>query len=167
MINAVFYILNIICRCNLDLCHLAMYIVFMQIQERNSIGQLIKQKRQSIPLTLIELSNTTGVSQSHLGRIERGERFPSAYILRRLAKPLGFEEEELFMMAGFLSTQSRDETQPSEPNSKRSKLDPYVANLLAQEPPEIQRSVIGILSLLKTMSRVNFSSQATDSKDLS
>jgi transcriptional regulator with XRE-family HTH domain len=139
-----------------------MYIMLMQLQERNSIGQLIKQKRQSIPLTLIELSNTTGVSQSHLGRIERGERFPSAYILRRLAKPLGFEEEELFMMAGFLSAQSGDENTPVTKSTKHPKLDPYVANVLAQEPPEIQRSVIGILSLLKTMSRAHHSSQVTD-----
>ena len=32
-------------------------------------------------------------------------------------------------------------------------LDPYVARLLAEEAPEVQRSVIGILSLLKTMSK--------------
>ena len=32
-------------------------------------------------------------------------------------------------------------------------LDPYVARMLAEEPPEIQRAVIGILSLLKSVAR--------------
>jgi len=43
-----------------------------------------------------------GVSASHLGRIERGERFPSGSVLRRIAGPLGFEEDELFTLAGYL-----------------------------------------------------------------
>ncbi len=62
-----------------------------------------------IPLTLEELAATTRVSPSHLGRIERGERFPSARILRRLAKPLGFRESELLSLAGYLSPQPSTE----------------------------------------------------------
>jgi len=94
----------------------------------------------------------SGVSSSHLGRIERGERFPSAHILRRIAEPLGLEEDELFTLAGYLSPGS-----PSVAESRRDylsgRLDPSVARLLAQEPPEVQRSVIGILSILKTIAR--------------
>lgn len=69
----------------------------------NDLGQMIKQQRILIPMTLEELSAVSGVSSSHLGRIERGERFPSARILRKIAKPLGFEESELLTHAGFLS----------------------------------------------------------------
>ena len=32
-------------------------------------------------------------------------------------------------------------------------LDPYVARMLGEEPPEVQRAVIGILSLLKSVAR--------------
>ena len=69
----------------------------------NDLGKMLKQRRLMIPLTLVELAASSGVSSSYLGRIENGQRFPSAYILRKLAKPLGFEESELFSRAGFLS----------------------------------------------------------------
>ena len=32
-------------------------------------------------------------------------------------------------------------------------LDPYVAKMLAEEPPEVQRSIIGILSILKGIAK--------------
>lgn len=72
--------------------------------DNNDLGTMLKRQRLAVPLTLRELAATSGVSSSHLGRIERGERFPSAHILRRIAKPLGLEEDELFTMAGYLSS---------------------------------------------------------------
>ena len=68
-----------------------------------SLGRILKQRRVMIPLTLRRLATASGISPSHLGRVERGERFPSASILRKIAKPLGFEENELFTLAGYLS----------------------------------------------------------------
>jgi len=94
----------------------------------------------------------SGVSSSHLGRIERGERFPSASILRRIAKPLGFEEDELFTLAGYLSPQP-PRIAESGINYSGGRLAPYVAKMLAQEPVEIQHSVIGILTLLKGIAK--------------
>ena len=57
----------------------------------SDLGKIIKQQRIKVPLTLQELAAESGVSSSHLGRIERSERFPSARILRKIAKPLGFD----------------------------------------------------------------------------
>ena len=106
-----------------------------------------------MPLTLQELAAVSGVSSSHLGRIERGERFPSARILRKIAKPLGFDEDELFTLAGFLSPQTTELAEESGSRYSARHLDPYVAKMLAEEPVEVQRSVIGILSLLKSVAR--------------
>jgi transcriptional regulator with XRE-family HTH domain len=117
------------------------------------LGKILKQQRINVPLTLQELSAVSGVSSSHLGRIERGERFPSARILRKIAKPLGFNEDELFTLAGFLSPQTTGVAEESGARYNNRQLDPYVAKMLAEEPPEIQRSVIGILSLLKSIAR--------------
>ncbi len=102
-------------------------------------------------LTLGELSAASGVSNSHLGRVERGERFPSATILRKIAKPLGCQEEALLIYAGFLSPQPS--TAESETNI--GKLDPYVASVLASEPVGIQRTVIAILTILRRLARKN------------
>ena len=129
--------------------------IIIHIMENKSmahIGAIIKQQRISIPLTLQELSTRAGVSASHLGRIERGERFPSAHILRKIAEPLGFEENELFTLAGYLSSQSSLVAEKTTSYSG-SQLDPYVARVLSQEPLDVQRSVIGILTMLRSIAK--------------
>jgi len=129
--------------------------IIIHIMENKSlahIGAIIKQQRISIPLTLQELSARAGVSASHLGRIERGERFPSAHILRKIAEPLGFEENELFTLAGYLSSQSSMVAEKTASYSG-SQLDPYVARVLSQEPLDVQRSVIGILTMLRSIAK--------------
>jgi len=119
----------------------------------NDLGRIIKQQRIAIPLTLQELAATSGVSSSHLGRIERGERFPSAHILRRIARPLGFEEDELFTLAGFLSPHTAGVAEESGAAYGNRRLDPYVAKMLAEETVEIQRAVIGILNTVKLVAK--------------
>jgi transcriptional regulator with XRE-family HTH domain len=116
---------------------------------RKNLGKILKQKRQSGGLTLHEISEVSGVSTSHLGRIEKGERFPSADILQRIAGPLGFSESEIFTLAGYLS--SNDEKDKQVVPIEKSRLDPYVAKVLGQEPIEVQRAVVGILTILKSI----------------
>lgn len=70
---------------------------------REKIGQIIKERRKARGWTLTDVALRSGVSITHIGRIEEGKRFPSARTLRKLAKPLGFTEIELFKLAGFLS----------------------------------------------------------------
>ena len=120
--------------------------------DRSNLGQIIRQQRITVPLTLQQLASMSGVSASHLGRIERGERFPSAPILRKVAQPLGFEEDELFTLAGYLSPQAPRIAEAG-PGYRGARLAPYVARVLAEEPVEIQHAVIGILSILKSISK--------------
>jgi transcriptional regulator with XRE-family HTH domain len=114
-----------------------------------SLGQLIKDKRRAADLTLIELSACSGVSPSYLGRIENAQRFPSAAVLQRIAGPLGFDEDDLFTRAGYLSPHP-PHLENNKPISK-NKLDPYVAKVLSQEPVEVQRATVSILTLLKSV----------------
>ncbi len=116
------------------------------------LSRILKQRRIMIPLTLRELAAMSGMSPSHLGRVERGERFPSALVLRKIAKPLGFEESELFSLAGYLSPQPSSPDEGSADGSS-GRLDPYVGRILSQEPVEVQRTVIGILSILKSIAK--------------
>ncbi len=118
----------------------------------NHLGGIIKQRRVTVPLTLQELATSSGVSSSHLGRRERGERFPSARILRKIATPLRFEEDELFTFAGYLSPQPPGVAEAN-PEYMSGRLDPYVARVLAQEPVDVQRAVIGILTILKSIAK--------------
>lgn len=102
----------------------------MDRSNRDNLGEVIRQQRVMMALTLQELAARSGVSSSHLGRIERGERYPSARTLQKIAKPLGFD--------GNLS-----------PDGAR--VDPYVAAVLSQEPVNVQRAVVGILTILKSI----------------
>ena len=117
-----------------------------------NLGRILKHRRLMIPLPLREVADISGISASYLARIERGERFPSASVLRKIAKPLGFEESELFSLAGYLSLPLPGTEETTAVHSIRQ-LDPYVRNALSQEPVEVQRSAIGILSILKNIAK--------------
>jgi len=121
----------------------------MTAGNRNDLARILRQQRVMRELTLQQLSEMSGVSSSHLGRIERGERFPSAHILQKIAKPLGLGEGNLFISAGYLSPQPAAEVET--PTGER--LDPYVTAVLSQEPLDVQRAVVGILSVLKSIAQ--------------
>ena len=88
-----------------------------------NLGRILKQRRLMAGLTLHQLSALSGVSSSHLGRIERGEHFPSVHILHKITKPLGFSESELFTFVGYLTPQPS--TMAESPSDRR--LDSYAA----------------------------------------
>ena len=117
--------------------------------EKINLGETIKRQRLISALTLNKLSAMSGVSVSHLSRIERGERYPSAYTLHKITEPLGFVESEIFASAGFLSSQPS----PIVERSYSDKLDPFVNAILSQEPTEVQHAVFGIFAALKCMNK--------------
>ena len=53
------------------------------------------------------------------------------------------------MLAGFLSYSLNNHSGSTHSNNQNLGIDPFVANILAQEPVEVQRGVIGILHFLK------------------
>jgi transcriptional regulator with XRE-family HTH domain len=114
---------------------------------------LIRQQRLMTSLTLNELAALSGVSPSHLGRMERGERFPSARTLKKIAGPLKLNINELFILAGYLPLHSG--ISEPQPEGNNGHLDPYVAWVLAREPIEVQRAVIGILSVIRNAGRAD------------
>ena len=82
-----------------------------------NLGDLVKRQRNRIGLTLVDLAARSRVSVSHLSRIEKAQRYPSANVLRKIAKPLGLDEEELFNLAGYLPLE-----QPVSPFQEKHKL---------------------------------------------
>jgi len=118
----------------------------------NDLGRMIKQRRMALSLTVGKLADVSGISASHLGRIERAECLPSAHVLQRIAKPLGLDEGELFILAGFLPSASTVDS-PGRPVKAIPRLDSYVANVLAEEPLVVQRSAIGVLNILKSLAK--------------
>ena len=67
-----------------------------------NISKIIKEQRKSISLSLRQLSELSGVSAAHIGRIEQGLRKPSTRTLQKIAGPLRFDLYELLVTAGHL-----------------------------------------------------------------
>ncbi|MBN1367939.1 MAG: helix-turn-helix transcriptional regulator [Dehalococcoidales bacterium] len=118
-----------------------------------NFGEMLHLQRVTMHLTLQQLATKAKVSPSHLGRIEKGTRFPSARVLKRIAKPLGYNENQLFTLAGYLTQDFSSVTGKAASGSGH--LDPYVGRMLAQEPLETQQAVIGILAIMKNLARNN------------
>ncbi len=123
------------------------------VDNEESLARIIRQRRFSASMSLSQLAARSGISQSHLGRIERQERFPSVRTLQKIARPLGFDENELLVVAGYLSPRPVNTVKKPENRRRYNELDPFVAQLLAREPLEVQNTVIGILRILKSLAR--------------
>jgi len=82
---------------------------------RAEVRRIIKQQRTARGLTLGKLGVASGLSPSHLCRIEKGERFPSARALQKVARPLGMDETELLLRSGYPPIPAP--TEPERPKS--------------------------------------------------
>jgi transcriptional regulator with XRE-family HTH domain len=87
------------------------------MNETLNLGTIVKRQRNRLGLTLLDLSKKSGVSVSHLGRIENAQRYPSPPVLKIIAEPLGLDENELFNLAGYLPTD-----EPKTPDLEKHKL---------------------------------------------
>lgn len=77
-----------------------------------SLGDYLRQQRQSAKLSLRQLADVAGVSNPYLSQIERGLKKPSAEILQELAKGLQISAETLYVKAGFLDERAVSERRP-------------------------------------------------------
>ena len=59
------------------------------------ISQRLKTIRQSKDISVYKLSQLSGVSETHIRDLERGDRNPSFDTLSKLAKPMGLSLSEL------------------------------------------------------------------------
>jgi transcriptional regulator with XRE-family HTH domain len=67
-----------------------------------SLGDYIRDQRNSAQYSLRQLAAAAGVSNPYLSQIERGLKKPSAEILQQIAKALRISAETLYVQAGFL-----------------------------------------------------------------
>jgi transcriptional regulator with XRE-family HTH domain len=67
-----------------------------------SLGEYIREQRESAQVSLRQLAKTAGVSNPYLSQIERGMKKPSAEILSQIAKGLRISAETLYVRAGIL-----------------------------------------------------------------
>ena len=76
-----------------------------------SLGDYLREQRESNRLSLRQLSELVGVSNPYLSQIERGLKKPSAEILQQLAKGLQVSAESLYVRAGILEDRPTPDTE--------------------------------------------------------
>jgi HTH-type transcriptional regulator, competence development regulator len=66
-------------------------------------GQYLRSLRKNKGLTIRQLEDVSGVSNSYISQIEKGEKLPSPDILRKLHEHLGVSHGELMIKAGHIN----------------------------------------------------------------
>src|SRR6476620_5219426 len=69
----------------------------------DQLGDYLREQRTASRLSLRQLADQVGVSNSYLSQIERGLRRPSAEVIQQLAKALRISAEQLYIRAGIVS----------------------------------------------------------------
>lgn len=71
----------------------------MKNMKNKTLGQVIKEQRETLGLTQRQLAAKLDVKPSHVAYLENGQRRPSLSLVARLADVLGLEKEQLFLLA--------------------------------------------------------------------
>jgi transcriptional regulator with XRE-family HTH domain len=69
------------------------------MMKKETLGQVLKQRREAFALTQRELAHKLGVKASHIAYLENGRRRPSLSLLARIADTLDLEKQRLFLLA--------------------------------------------------------------------
>ena len=67
-----------------------------------TLGEFIREQRESAEVSLRQLAKNAGVSNPYLSQVERGLKKPSAEILGQIASALRISAETLYVRAGLL-----------------------------------------------------------------
>jgi transcriptional regulator with XRE-family HTH domain len=92
----------------------------------NQLGKLIRERRRLLNLTQEELARRIQVSMPFVGHLETGHRRPSEKTITKLAKVLGLDQQELFLVANpgtraFFRSHSQDSTGSAWDQFKRNR----------------------------------------------
>ncbi|HYL58488.1 MAG TPA: helix-turn-helix transcriptional regulator [Candidatus Acidoferrales bacterium] len=66
--------------------------------KKETLGQVLRQRREAYALTQRELARKLGVKASHVAYLENGRRRPSLSLLARLADTLELDKQRLFLL---------------------------------------------------------------------
>jgi transcriptional regulator with XRE-family HTH domain len=86
-----------------------------------AFGEFVKAQRRLAQVSQRNLARMSGVSDSYLSQIERGNYRPSPQVVKALAQAFGLKPEQLYTMLGFMD----DEKEDSQPTVEQAiQLDP-------------------------------------------
>jgi transcriptional regulator with XRE-family HTH domain len=71
-------------------------------EQLTAFGEFVRAQRRLAQVSQRNLARLSGVSDSYLSQIERGNYRPSPQVVKALAQAFGLEPQQLYMMLGFM-----------------------------------------------------------------
>lgn len=88
-------------------------LVYMASAHSAEVSQIVKDARHKQGITLARLAEVTGLSESYIWRIEKGQRSPARQAAVKIANALDIEPELL----GFTDAEGNDAPPPAQPTT--------------------------------------------------
>ena len=104
-----------------------------------AFGEFVRAQRRLAQVSQRNLARMSGVSDSYLSQIERGNYRPSPQVVKAIAKAFGLEPKQLYTMLGFI-----DDDVQSMPNVEQAiQLDPRLEAAQKETLLRVYRSFVG------------------------
>jgi transcriptional regulator with XRE-family HTH domain len=82
-------------------------------QMLTAFGEFVRAQRRLAQVSQRNLAKLSGVSDSYLSQIERGNYRPSPQVVKALAQAFGLEPKQLYTMLGFMDEDEAQNATPS------------------------------------------------------
>ena len=105
-----------------------------------AFGEFVRAQRQLAQVSLRNLAKMSGVSDSYLSQIERGNYRPSPQVVKALAQAFGLKPEQLYTMLGFMDEAGEGATANVE---QAIQLDPRLEPAQKEALIRVYRSFLG------------------------
>jgi transcriptional regulator with XRE-family HTH domain len=112
-----------------------------------AFGEFVRAQRRLAQVSQRNLARMSGVSDSYLSQLERGNYRPSPQVVKALAQAFGLQPKQLYTMLGFMDDQETEDRAPGveeaiqldtrlEPSQKDALLRVYRSFVGGGETPE-------------------------------
>lgn len=79
-------------------------------EQLRAFGEFVRAQRRLAQVSQRNLARMSGVSDSYLSQLERGNYRPSPQVLKALAAAFGLEPKQLYAMLGFMDEEEGTST---------------------------------------------------------
>lgn len=110
------------------------------------IGVNIRLERELRSLTRDELAELMGLTNSHMGLIERGERGATAVTLARLSRVFDIPIDNLFVSKRYGGLSVKEELDPR-PQTRRKKINSLISSLGEKELDFVIHTIKGVIAM--------------------
>ena len=77
-----------------------------------AFGEFVRAQRRLAQVSQRNLARISGVSDSYLSQLERGNYQPSPQVVKALARAFGLDPKQLYTMLGFMGPDENDPAAP-------------------------------------------------------